>query len=324
MRPTARLCALAAAAGAAAPALGQTEIYFAELFLPGLENGSIQRMYVDPISTPGPVVTTGGGLRSLDVDAAAGKVYWVDVDAFALRRANLDGTGQEDVLASGFQFPSTLRLDVGAGLAYIGDQVAEQIFRVDLANPLAEPMISTPVGRGLALIPGHPVVIWCKEVSQTSGTVQYLDLQTTDAGTVVSGQGKPLAVAVDAAHGKVYWTDRVLNRIARANLDGTEVETVTPAIFPPRGIAVDAAGGKVYWGEDVGEESNAGAIARANLDGTGSEYIAFGMGLVNDIVVVGAAGPAPCYANCDGSTIVPVLNVLDFNCFLNRFSAGCP
>jgi hypothetical protein len=30
------------------------------------------------------------------------------------------------------------------------------------------------------------------------------------------------------------------------------------------------------------------------------------------------------YANCDGSTAAPVLNVLDFNCFLNRFSAGCP
>jgi hypothetical protein len=29
------------------------------------------------------------------------------------------------------------------------------------------------------------------------------------------------------------------------------------------------------------------------------------------------------YANCDGSTIPPVLNVLDFNCFLNSFSAGC-
>jgi hypothetical protein len=30
------------------------------------------------------------------------------------------------------------------------------------------------------------------------------------------------------------------------------------------------------------------------------------------------------YANCDGSTVAPVLNVLDFNCFLNRFTAGCP
>jgi hypothetical protein len=33
-------------------------------------------------------------------------------------------------------------------------------------------------------------------------------------------------------------------------------------------------------------------------------------------------GQPTCYANCDGSTTVPFLNVLDFNCFLNRFSAG--
>jgi hypothetical protein len=32
--------------------------------------------------------------------------------------------------------------------------------------------------------------------------------------------------------------------------------------------------------------------------------------------------PAACYANCDGSTAQPILNVLDFTCFLNRFSAG--
>ncbi len=30
------------------------------------------------------------------------------------------------------------------------------------------------------------------------------------------------------------------------------------------------------------------------------------------------------YANCDGSTIPPVLSVLDFTCFLNKFAAGCP
>jgi hypothetical protein len=29
-------------------------------------------------------------------------------------------------------------------------------------------------------------------------------------------------------------------------------------------------------------------------------------------------------ANCDGSTTPPVLNVLDFVCFLYRFAAGCP
>ena len=31
----------------------------------------------------------------------------------------------------------------------------------------------------------------------------------------------------------------------------------------------------------------------------------------------------PCYPNCDGSSTAPVLNVLDFACFLNAFAAGC-
>ncbi len=32
--------------------------------------------------------------------------------------------------------------------------------------------------------------------------------------------------------------------------------------------------------------------------------------------------PAGCYANCDHSTALPCLNVLDFGCFLNAFAAG--
>jgi hypothetical protein len=34
------------------------------------------------------------------------------------------------------------------------------------------------------------------------------------------------------------------------------------------------------------------------------------------------AGSAPCYANCDGSTTVPLLNVSDFTCFLQKFAQG--
>ena len=35
-----------------------------------------------------------------------------------------------------------------------------------------------------------------------------------------------------------------------------------------------------------------------------------------------AGGAPPCYPNCDSSTTPPVLNVLDFSCFLNQFAAG--
>ncbi len=44
-----------------------------------------------------------------------------------------------------------------------------------------------------------------------------------------------------------------------------------------------------------------------------------GGGIEVDHLQYGLAG---CYANCDGSTTPPILNVLDFTCFLNRFAAG--
>ncbi len=32
--------------------------------------------------------------------------------------------------------------------------------------------------------------------------------------------------------------------------------------------------------------------------------------------------PTPCYSNCDASTMAPILNVNDFQCFLNKFAAS--
>jgi hypothetical protein len=37
-----------------------------------------------------------------------------------------------------------------------------------------------------------------------------------------------------------------------------------------------------------------------------------------------ATAPPGCYPNCDGSTTAPVLNVLDFTCFLQKFAAADP
>jgi serine protease AprX len=40
---------------------------------------------------------------------------------------------------------------------------------------------------------------------------------------------------------------------------------------------------------------------------------------LNGSIVVGQPG---CYANCDGSTVVPLLNIEDFTCFINEFALG--
>jgi hypothetical protein len=81
------------------------------------------------------------------------------------------------------------------------------------------------------------------------------------------------------------------------------------------------------WGENIGwvnlGDANhfVGLGCYANCDGSTVTPVLN----VNDFTCFlnkYAAGDA--YANCDGSTIAPILNVNDFTCFLNRFAAGCP
>jgi DNA-binding beta-propeller fold protein YncE len=48
---------------------------------------------------------------------------------------------------------------------------------------------------------------------------------------------------------------------------------------------------------------------------------------INEFALASALPPGQQvnhYANCDGSTVAPVLNVDDFTCFINAFALGCP
>jgi hypothetical protein len=62
-------------------------------------------------------------------------------------------------------------------------------------------------------------------------------------------------------------------------------------------------------------------IKKIWVQGNGSGY---GGGFVDmdDMQIDLGGGPPVCYANCDGSTTPPVLNVQDFSCFLGKFASG--
>lgn len=93
----------------------------------------------------------------------------------------------------------------------------------------------------------------------------------------------------------------------------------TPASYTPRVVTFSSRGAASAPGEHsavailYGFDPNGNPLyVQAYVDGVfGSVLIPFGLA-------------AQCYANCDGSTAVPVLNVNDFQCFLNRYAAGDP
>ncbi len=87
-------------------------------------------------------------------------------------------------------------------------------------------------------------------------------------------------------------------------------------------------GDRVYRSLDSGVTFNLFSDALTTADGS-ARWLAYAPGTSPRLLMATTTGSyaiglggAVCYANCDGSTTAPILNVLDFGCFLNRFAAG--
>ena len=74
------------------------------------------------------------------------------------------------------------------------------------------------------------------------------------------------------------------------------------------------------WAQGTGGSSRTFQFIRGGSPAGGNWFVSLPEGRA--MVISGTVQSPPCYANCDGSTTAPVLNVLDFSCFLNRFAAG--
>ncbi|XP_055996988.1 low-density lipoprotein receptor-related protein 4-like isoform X3 [Ostrea edulis] len=73
-----------------------------------------------------------------------------------------------------------------------------------------------------------------------------------------------IALDVDIISRKVYWTDTVLDKIMRSDLDGSqEEEIIRNGLDTPDGLAVDAVGQKIYW-----TDTGLNRIEVANVDGS--------------------------------------------------------
>jgi trimeric autotransporter adhesin len=86
------------------------------------------------------------------------------------------------------------------------------------------------------------------------------------------------------------------------------------------GATWDTVGGGI-WGGDP--EIVAELQAYENRLHVGGQFAFAGANPASSMARWGCPiDPDPCYANCDGSTVEPVLNVEDFTCFVNEFAVA--
>jgi len=131
-----------------------------------------------------------------------------------------------------------------------------------------------------------------QDLGLVPGTTDSFGDATNSDGTIIVGQAESGAGSV-----AFLWT---------ATLGMVALNTYLPT------VGVNLAGWTLRNAYDV------------SADGTAITGFGVYNGALRGWVVTGLSLGVPCYGNCDGSTVAPVLNVSDFTCFLNLYAAGDP
>jgi hypothetical protein len=217
-------------------------------------------------------------------------IYWTDGNSIA--RANLDGTGVDQLFIAGAGSSSDLPQFGGVAVdaSHIYWTGPNGIGRANLDGSGFEPSFIPGVvdaaWHDLAVDASH--VYWTYYYCgpgptsdfECNGAIGRANLDGTGVDPTFIDGVIAGSVAIDARF--IYWTDLgpansaidtpgdTPDTIGRANLDGTDAETsfisVPPGEAPElHGLAVDA--NHIYWTQ-VGLSGLRGTIARADLDGT--------------------------------------------------------
>jgi DNA-binding beta-propeller fold protein YncE len=211
--------------------------------------------------------------------AGAAPFYWTDPGSFAVgtdlvRRANSDGSGMQTIL-SGLEEPRGMALDLSRGKLYVVEPGALAIKRTNLDGTELVTFAPTHDGAAdVAVDTTHGKAYWTDSDSQQiaigalGGQVMAANVDGSGVQVIAGGMIHPGGIAVDEAHGKVYWTELAGHfdgngSIQRSNLDGSNLETILSGIDEANGLAIDPIAGKLYWPELRGHK-----IQSANLDGS--------------------------------------------------------
>ena len=170
-----------------------------------------------------------------------GKMYWTDVGTDKIQRANLDGSGVED-LVTGLDHPHRIALDMGNGKMYWTDGVTDKIQRANLDGSGVEDLVASGLNDpvGIALDLDNSKMYW---TDLRAFKIQRANLDGSGVEDLVTGLGGyPDGIALDMGNGKMYWTNAVTGSIQRANLDGSGVEDLVTGLGNPHGIVLDTSG----------------------------------------------------------------------------------
>ena len=233
-------------------AMGQT------LFLSGTD---VFRSSLDGTSSQ--VVTTGFPHRSyadVAVSPASGTVFWIVWDTISgtFVLSSQDGGRSPVIVGTGFRSLYCIEVDDVEQAVFYGHWGTNEIRRANFDGGNDAAVISLGSEFPLSIALAHPEgensrIYWSQWNGDTEeGQIWRAELILGNIAfnhePLVTGLSYPEDIAIAEDGTKLYWVDRQLGVVQKANSDGTAVQVVAAdSLAAPSSLVSDEAGGVIIW-----------------------------------------------------------------------------
>lgn len=198
-------------------------------------------------------------------------LYWTDSEELTVNRINVDGTGQEVVIADAGLRPQAISVDPLSGMLFWSDvreggavysatiegEIQQEILNYEADDIAVDPRSGKIYGSGKEQ--GSQIVRSNYDGTELETLVEFPNIR---------------GISLDLSNDKMYWLVNfsIFNSsrsIQRSDLDGSNEETVTRRVSFPETSAVSPATNQLFW-----VDSGRGQVMSSDLDGNNIRMLA--------------------------------------------------
>jgi hypothetical protein len=201
---------------------------------------------------------------SLTADPSRGKLYWAD-RSWGIRRANLDGTEQELVVAIENMSDTHIAIDPNHGKLFWLRETQQTIFSSNLdGSGTATILTGVANSMGLQVDPLHDRLYW----ADRSWGIRSANLDGSGQKLIIPIENmSETNVALDAESDSLFFLRQTQQTIYKSDLIGNNIEPVLSNVNNAMSLSLDLIHDRLYWAD------RSWGIRSVNDDGSDEQLI---------------------------------------------------
>ncbi|XP_054165416.1 low-density lipoprotein receptor-related protein 6-like [Oppia nitens] len=186
---------------------------------------------------------------AVDFDPVDKMIYWTDDEVHVIRRAYLNGSHQEDIVATEVHHPDGIAIDWIAHNIYWTDTGTDRIEVARLNGTFRKILLTEGLEEPRAIVV-HPIegfIFWSDW--GTKPKIERAALDGTQRSVIINRDLVwPNGLAIDYDLSKIYWSDAKTDKIEKSNFDGSERKIIVSDQIP-HVFGFTLLNDYVYWSD---------------------------------------------------------------------------